>query len=194
MISRVSTSNCTPTVAAVFALAALVLCSDFAMAGDSHDVRDARTPHASFQHSDGMHFDTPDANWDTGIQTDSENNELDSEPLVVLERPSILVERDGFGLVRSQNAPSFRISDQSLSINMVRLGEALKATAQWYQRPRKVAADAKLVVDSFYHFGKEVVDEGLVLVRSRSEQKGLQAKLGPTWMRGGPAARLKVSF
>jgi hypothetical protein len=173
---------------------ALMLLSNFVAAGDSGDVRDARTPHASFQHNDGLHFDSPRNNWNTGIQTERPDDPPSSASLVLLERPSVLLARDGFGVVRGQTEPAFRLSDQSLSINLVRLGEALKAAAQWYRRPRKVAADAKLVVDSFYHFGKEVVDEGLVLVRSRSEQKGLQAKLGPTWMRGGPAARLKVSF
>jgi hypothetical protein len=169
------------------------LTAESASAGDIASVDDARTPHASFQHNDSVRFDEPQSDWTTGIV--DANDIVDGDaPLVTLERPAILMQPDGFGIIRSDSTPAYRLSDYALSIDLIRLGEALKAASEWYQQPRKVADDAKLVVDSFYHFGREVVDEGLVLVRSRSQKKGLQAQLGPTWMRGGPAARLKVSF
>lgn len=168
--------------------------SSTSVAADQSGATLVRTPHASFQRSNSVDFEEQQENWPTGIRDHEEKAVDEGASPVVLERPAILHERDGFGILRTRTRPSFRLSDYTLSIDMVRLGEALKATAQWYRRPRKVAPDAELVLDSFYDIGREVVDEGLVLVRSRSEQKGLQAKLGPTWMHGGPAARLKVSF
>lgn len=49
------------------------------------------------------------------------------------------------------------------------------------------------IVVTLYAVGGSMLTGGVVLLTS-DERDGVQAKLGPAWMNGGPAARLKISF
>ena len=176
MVSRVLIADGAPTITFVCIATALLMLSSSSVAADLSQDEYVRTPHASFQRSDAMDFEEPQDDWSAGLEKTEQAATDADDSWVVLERPTALGDRDSFGM--SHERVTFRLTDYALSIDMIRLGEALEATARWYRRPRKVAPDAELVLDSFYDIGREVVDEGLVLVRSRSEQKGLQAKLG----------------
>lgn len=72
---------------------------------------------------------------------------------------------------------------------------ATGASSRRYRELRSQIDQTRKFVLTLYAVGGSMLTGGVVLMATDDiDGGGVQAKLGPAWMNGGPAARLKVSF